>query len=261
MMPMNTAGQTQKPVKAVILAAGYATRLYPLTLNIPKPLLKVTKDKAVIDFIVEDLAASGRVEEIIVVTNQKFYSQFLQWSRRANKGVRLSVVNDGTTSNEDRLGAIGDIHFAVRKKKIASDFVVVGGDNLFDKVFKKFLAFAAGHRPFASLGVFDIRDKKAATRFGVVAAHKDGAVYSFEEKPQHPRSTFVATCLYYFPQEVLGLLERYVRDPAASKDAPGNFIRWLWQTGGVYGFRLRHGFWYDIGHFDSYKEVVARFNR
>ena len=253
--------EKRKHIKAIILAAGYATRLYPLTLNIPKPLLKITRSKTVVDFIVDDLMASGLVEEAIVVTNNKFYGDFLRWSKTRAKNILVSVVNDGTTSNEDRLGAIGDIYFAVKKKNISGDTIVIGGDNLFDKGFASFLKFAVDKKPFASLGLFDIRNKKEATRFGVVSVNSFGKVVSFEEKPDHPKSTCVATCLYYFPKETLALLHKYVLDPKTSKDAPGNYIRWLLGEDTVYGFTLRKGHWHDIGHFDSYKEVVAQFNK
>ncbi len=248
-------------IKAIVLAAGYATRLYPLTLNIPKPLLQITKDKAVIDFIIDDLESSRLVDEIIVVTNDKFYGSFREWAKRRKKGITLSVLNDGTRSNDDRLGAIGDIYFAVKKKKIASDFLVVGGDNLFDRGFGNFLKFALTKKPLPSLGLFDIKDKAAAHRFGIVSIDGHSKVTSFEEKPSRPKTTLVATCLYFLPGSTLALLEDYISDRNTSKDAPGNYIRWLTKEGEVFGFVLKKGHWYDIGHFDSYREVVARFNK
>jgi glucose-1-phosphate thymidylyltransferase len=246
-------------VKAIILAAGYATRLYPLTLNIPKPLLRVTPDKTVIDFIVDDLITVAGLDEIVVVTNHKFYSDFLKWAAHRKLPCRLSILDDGTRTNIDRLGAVGDIIYAVTKKKIDSDLAVIGGDNLFDRGFKKFFDFAFARQPYASLGVFDIKNKKEAANFGVVSITPRGRVVSFEEKPVHPRSSCVATCLYYFPKQTLKLLYRYAADPRTVKDAPGNYIRWLMQKDRVYGFALKKGNWHDIGHFDSYKEVVNQF--
>lgn len=247
-------------IKAVVLAAGYATRLYPLTLNIPKPLLKIKRDKSVIDFIVDELEPSPWIDEVIVVTNHKFTPDFSLWARKRKYGSKIVVLDDGTRSNDDRLGAIGDIYFAVKKKKIDSDLLVIGGDNLFDCGFANFLKFALSKRPLPSLGLFDIRDKKAASRFGIVRVDRDSRVTSFEEKPAVPQSTLVATCLYYFPSQTLTLLERYMLDRTTSKDAPGNYIRWLQHEAGVCGFILKKGHWYDIGHFDSYKEVVSRYN-
>ena len=251
----------QSCLKAIILAAGYATRLYPLTLNIPKPLLRVTKDRTVIDFIVDSLKGAPGLDEIIVVTNDKFYRDFSKWALRRRSHVSLTVLNDGTRTNAGRLGAVGDIFYAVKKKKIDADLVVIGGDNLFDRGFNKFFEFAFSNKPFASLGLFDIGSKKDATRFGVVSVDRSGMVVDFAEKPQHPKTSCVATCLYYFPKAKLGLLDRYVGDPHTFKDAPGNYIRWLMERDKVYGFTLKHGHWHDIGHFDSYKEVVAQYNK
>lgn len=247
-------------MRAIILAAGYATRLYPLTLNIPKPLLKVTGNKAVIDFIVRDLASCG-VEDVTVVTNRKFFGAFSCWAKRASDGLkRLTVLDDGTTTNQNRLGAVGDLYFAVKRQRITDDLVVAGGDNLFDRGFKPFLDCARSRRPYASLGLFDIRDKKEATRFGVVSVDREGRVVSFQEKPSRPKSSCVATCLYYFPAENLPFLKKYMDDKTTSKDAPGNYIRWLMQHDRVYGYALKQGHWHDIGRFEAYQEVVAQFN-
>lgn len=247
-------------VKAIILAAGYATRLYPLTLNLPKPLLFLNPQKTVIDFIVDELQASGQVSETIVVTNNKFYSHFLKWARVYKGGMRLTILNDGTRSNEDRLGAIGDIHFAINKRKVDGDLVVVAGDNVFENGIKKFLTFALKNRPYASLGVFDIKNKSLASRFGVVSLKNGAQVSSFEEKPDKPKSTLIATCLYYFPQETIKFLDQYFNDCAMSNDASGNYIRWLLKVDKVMAFVLKGTRWYDIGHLDSYKEVVVDYN-
>lgn len=247
-------------IKTIILAAGYATRLYPLTLGIPKPLLKITPKKTVIDFIVDNLAQCPNVREIAVVTNRKFSPDFRAWRRSSPFSRIISVLDDGTTSNRDRLGAIGDIYFAIRKRGIKEDCLVVGGDNLFERSFSAFLRFAQEHRPFASLGLFDIKNRKRASRFGVVSVDRGKRLRRFEEKPDNPRSTLVATCLYYFPAETLSLLEAYALDKTTSNDASGNYIRWLMDSQEVYGHVMKQGHWFDIGHLDSYKEVVARYN-
>ncbi len=254
-----TAERREK-IKAVILAAGYATRLYPLTRNIPKPLLQVTPGKAVIDFIVEDLAGCGRVDEIAVVTNHKYAGAFAAWVRRRRARVPIAILDDGTLSNSDRLGAIGDMAFAVGKRKIATDLIVVGGDNLFDVGVARFVRFAHRHKPRVSLALFDIRDKDAARRFGIVGVDRADHVTSFDEKPARPRSTLAATCLYYFPKASLALLKDYIGDRDTSNDVPGNYIKWLMKRTGVSGFAIRRGHWFDIGHLDSYKQVLALYN-
>ncbi|MFH1691430.1 MAG: nucleotidyltransferase family protein [Candidatus Omnitrophota bacterium] len=248
--------------KAIILAAGYATRLYPLTQNMPKPLLFVTPEKTVIDLIIDDLEACGLVDEAIIVTNSKFYAHFFKWAlvRKRQCNIRLTVVDDGTCSNEDRLGAIGDIFFAIKKRKLDCNLVVIAGDNLFQRGIKSFLSFALTRHSHVSFGVFDIKKKSHACRFGVVTLRPNGKVVAFEEKPKNPKSTLVATCLYYFPKETLKFLKRYVHDRAMSNDASGNYIRWLLKVDRVSAFALKGTRWYDIGHLDSYKEVVANFN-
>ncbi|MGE5280130.1 MAG: nucleotidyltransferase family protein [Deltaproteobacteria bacterium] len=260
--------QGEAKVRAVILAAGYATRLYPLTRNIPKPLLKVTAEKGVIDFIVDDLSASAAVEEVAVVTNGKYCADFTAWARRRHgrpsagrgKGFSVRVLNDGTVSNQDRRGAVGDIAFAVRHRRIGQDLLVVGGDNLFDVGVERFLRFAREQAPRVSLGLFDVRDRQAARRFGIVTVDDKDRVVSFEEKPARPRSTLAATCLYYFPKETLRYLREYIRDRDTSNDAPGNYIKWLMPRTGVSGFSIRNGHWFDIGHLDSYKQVLELYN-
>lgn len=250
-----------KGIKAIILAAGYATRLYPLTLNIPKPLLKLKKDKSVIDLIVEELVSECNAEEIVVVTNDKFYKNFLHWRSKVKRHAKkISVLNDRTTSNDDRLGAIGDIYFAVKTKKIQSDVIVVGGDNLFEFGFGSFLKFAREHASYSSLGLFDVKKKDVARRFGIVNLRKDKRVVDFTEKPSSPRSTLAATCLYYFPKESLYLLGEYASDKSTTMDASGNYIKWLLKKSRVYGYVFKSGQWYDIGHLSSYREVVAKFN-
>ncbi|MFH0877269.1 MAG: nucleotidyltransferase family protein [Candidatus Omnitrophota bacterium] len=250
-----------KRKKAIILAAGYATRLYPLTINIPKPLLKVTKDETVIDFIVDDLVRSGSVDEIIVVTNHKFYGDFAAWARKHRRRIAVTVVDDGTHSNEDRLGAVGDLSFVIGQRRIAADCIVIGGDNLFDRGISHFLKFAMRHRFHPAMALYDLECKKEATRFGVVQLDRKNRIIGFQEKPARPKSTLAATCLYYFPWRTLSLLRVYMQDPKTSKDAPGNYIRWLLAKECVYGFVLKEGHWYDIGHLDFYKDVVAQYNK
>lgn len=262
---LSADAKPKRVTTAVVLAAGYATRLYPLTLHIPKPLLYVRRGQTVIDFIVDNLkqdVCCGRgfsLREIVVVTNSKFYAAFSSWAAGRRTCAPLVILDDRTRSNDDRLGAVGDIHFAVRRRNIRDDLLVVGGDNLFDRGFGRFLDFAARHSPHPSLGLFDLGSRTEAARFGVVTLAADGHLDTFEEKPAHPKSSLVATCLYYFPRRTLPLLQRYVADRSTSKDAPGSYIRWLKEREAVYGMALEKGHWHDIGHLDSYKEVVANY--
>lgn len=258
---MKSFAQGKKNLKAIILAAGYATRLYPLTRQLPKPLLKVTKDKTIIDLMVDELVKSLLFDEIFVVTNQKFYPDFCRWAKKHKTRVPLVVLNDGTHSNSDRLGAIGDLSLVVSKGKINSDVVVVGGDNLFDRGLGHFLTFALRHRDSASMALYDLKCKKEASRFGIVLLDRKKKIMHFDEKPARPKSTLAATCLYYFPKRALLELRCYMKDRRTPKDAPGNFIHWLITRESVYGYVLKEGHWYDIGQIESYKEVLRQMNR
>lgn len=239
-------------MKALILAAGYATRLYPLTLDKAKPLLPVGR-KTMIDHVVDKIEATGRVDKLYVVTNQKFFEQFNSWAAGKKTRIPIEVINDKTFSNDDRLGAIGDIGMSVRDEKIKDDLLVVAGDNLFEFNLKKFLDFAQSKMPFISIAVYDIKKKETAGLYGVLEVDAGGKIISFEEKPKKPKSTLVSTCIYHFPKEKLYLLGRYF-SASEKKDAPGNYIKWLVENDEVYAFTFKDA-WYDIGSRESYEEV------
>ncbi len=226
------------------MAAGYATRLYPLTKEYPKPLLEVKK-KAILDYIIDKLEAIDELCEIIIVTNSKFIAKFRQWKKAAKVKKKLSLVDDLTGSNSDRLGAIGDINFVINKKRIKEDLLVIGGDNLFSAGLKRFLKFASQKKPAATIGLYKLKDIKDAYRYGVAKLDKHKRVIHFEEKPKNPRSSLVAMCLYYIPLERLGLIKEYMK-VIKKADATGNYIDWLKERVETYGF-IFQGAWYDIG--------------
>jgi len=184
------------------LAAGYATRLYPLTKEYPKPLLTVDH-RPIIDYIIEKLNAIEDLDEIIVITNSKFISRFRKWASSVKSEKRISVVDDLTRSNSDKRGAIGDMDFAVNKKKIKNDLLIIGGDNLFDARLEDFLCFAKIKEKDAVIGAYDIRCLNKAKKYGVLKLDKNNRVVDFQEKPQTPKSKLVAMCLYYFPKQRL----------------------------------------------------------
>ena len=242
-------------MKTLILAAGYGTRLYPLTKNKPKPLLPVAK-KPIIDYILDKLNEVSELKAIIVISNNKFFSKFKTWAKATEKKFNkfsIKILNDGSNTPEDRLGAIGDIIFSLKKEKIKEDILIVGGDNIFDFNLKSFVLFAKQKRPHVSIGLYDIEDIKKASRFGIVRINKSKRLVSFEEKPRSPKSSLVAICLYYFPKESLRYIFDYIEDKQ-NTDAPGQYIRWLYKKRPVYGFAFK-GIWHDIGHLDYYNRV------
>ncbi|PIU40778.1 MAG: hypothetical protein COS99_08850 [Candidatus Omnitrophica bacterium CG07_land_8_20_14_0_80_42_15] len=239
-------------VKALLLAAGYATRLYPLTLNTAKPLLPVGK-KLMIDHTVDKILKIKEIDKIYVVTNQKFFEQFKEWAKVKKCALPIQVVNDKTLSNDDRLGAIGDIGLTISEGKIDDSLLVIAGDNLFDFALEKFLKFAKGKSPVSSIAVYDIKKKEIAGLYGVLEIDTNAKVISFEEKPKNPKSTLISTCIYYFPKAKLNLVKKYL-DTSEKKDAPGNYIKWLSENDGVCAFAFDEA-WYDIGSKESYEEV------
>jgi len=244
-------------MKALILAAGYATRLYPLTKEYPKPLLEV-KERPIIDYLIEKIEDIKEIDEIIVVTNSKFLPRFKKWRAQLEGKKRISLVDDLTKTHSDRLGAIGDMNFAVNKKRIKEGLLVIGGDNLFDGHLSDFLTFAKNNEPQPVIGVYDIKLKNKANNYGVVRLDKKNRVVDFEEKPKNPGSALVAMCLYYFPKEKLGFIKEYLDAQKSKNDATGFYIDWLRKQTSVYGF-VFNGHWYDIGDHKFYSHAKENY--
>ncbi len=246
-------------MKILLLAAGYATRLYPLTLNTPKPLLPVA-GRTVLEFIFDLIEPLKEVDEVFIVTNKRFYQAFDAWRRSFKSSKRITVIDDGTTSNETRLGATGDIEFVIEKKDIKDDLMVLAGDNLFKADLSPFLDFCASKRPSVTIGLYDIKDLILATRYGIVSIDKNSKVIDFKEKPASPQSTLAAMCLYFFPEERLGIMKRYLEIDTA-KDAPGYFLEWLYKREPVFGYVFKDKKWFDIGDKKSYEDADKEFSR
>ena len=242
-------------MKVLILAAGYGTRLASVIKDTPKPLIPVG-NRPLIDYVVDKLQGIKSLTEIVVVSNNKFSSHFERWAK-ARAGIPIRVVNDGTNTPEERLGSVGDIRFVWQRESLQDDWLIIGGDNLFDQDVSVFMEFARSKTPAISIGVFDIKDIGAATKFGVVALGKDQRVTSFQEKPKMPLASTIAMCVYYFPKQTVGYLEEYLGQSNAV-DAAGSYIQWLSEKKNVYGFQFS-GKWYDIGSIESLEEARANF--
>lgn len=239
-------------MKAIILAAGYATRLYPLTLDKPKPLLEVNH-KSILDYIMEKLD-QAIIEKVYVVTNNKFFNIFEDWQK--SFGSRVEIINDLTNSNEDRLGAIGDIHFAVHKKKLENDdILVIAGDNLFEFDLTKFIDFF--HKKKAScIGLIDLKDKSLiAKKYGCVLIDSSNKIIDFVEKPELPKSTFTATFIYALKTDDVKDLENCLQQNKTF-DNGGEFIKYLGKKKPVYGYVFREQ-WFDIGSMDQLKAAES----
>ncbi len=245
-------------MKALILAGGYGTRLHTLGKDTPKALLTVGP-QCLLEYIIEKVDPLEGLEEVLLVTNNKFYRTFRRWADDYGYSGKMRIINDGTNSPEDRLGSVGDIDFVIRTEQMNDDLLVIGGDNLFDSDLKAYLQFSRTQAPSVTIGLYNIGKLDDAKRFGVVALDNQHKIVFFEEKPAKPRSTLIAMCLYYLPQKSLGLIGDYLLESGKS-DTAGDYIRWLCQRRDVYGFQFG-GSWYDIGSMESYKEAQDQFDR
>ncbi|MDD5503944.1 MAG: nucleotidyltransferase family protein [Candidatus Omnitrophica bacterium] len=231
-------------MKAIILAAGYATRLWPLTLDCPKPLLPVG-GKPIIEHIIKKISRISGLSDIYVVSNAKFFNAFTAWARDYRCGRRIHIIDDGVEELDQRKGSIGDIIVAINKKKIDTDILVVAGDNLFDFSLNDFIRKSKLRPQGVWVGLFDVGSKNIAKNYGVVELNKDSSIASFEEKPARPKSTLAAMCLYYFPKDKIRMLKKY-KAGNNPLDLAGSFIKWLVERETVYG-RVFKGKWFDIG--------------
>ena len=233
-------------MNVLILAAGYATRLYPLTLKKAKPLL-VVGGKPIIEWVVDNLAGIPDLETIYVVTNDKFAADFQAWSERyrdRQPEFKFQIINDGSTSDEDKLGAIGDINFVVSRENLSqSSLLIVAGDNLFTESLANFVECARGTD--ATVAVYDVGDAEAIKKYGNITVDADGIITRFEEKPEKPQGTLAAVAVYYYSPSVLSLLTTYLA-AGNNPDQPGRFVQWLYTRKPIKTFQIK-GKWLDIG--------------
>jgi glucose-1-phosphate thymidylyltransferase len=239
-------------MKLLILAAGYATRLYPLTRDRPKHLLDVA-GRPVLDHVLESLEPIG-FDVAYVVTNGKFADTFREWARSYGGSLQPEIVDDGSTSEDDRLGAIGDLGLVVRQAGLDDELVVAAGDNLFTEPLGGF-GDAGRERGAALLAVYDVGDLEAVRRYNAIEVDGEGRITYFEEKPERPRSTLTGIALYFYPRRTLPLVEEYLT-AGNNPDQPGRLIEWLYRREPVYVWPVP-GKWIDIGS----PETLAEANR
>jgi glucose-1-phosphate thymidylyltransferase len=239
-------------MKGIILAAGYGTRLYPLTSDIPKALLPVA-GRPIIEYIIEKLKPIKELQSIYIVTNAKFYPLFIEWKDSYKSSFKIEILNDGTYSNKDRLGAIGDLYFVVEKEGIKEEIIVIGGDNIFD--FSIDEAYGYFKKKKASVVcLYDMENPSSvARRYGVVSLDKENRIVLFEEKPERPRSTLISTAIYFFSRDALDELRRFIKE-GINPDNSGDFIRYLSERKEIFGFVMK-GMWFDIGNGETYKKA------
>lgn len=240
-------------MKCLILAAGYATRLYPLTENFPKPLLTVG-EKTILDWLVDDIDTLGTVDEYVVISNHKFAKHFEEWA--AKKTQKITVVDDGTESNETRLGAVKDIQFAIDKLSLDDDMLVIAGDNVLDFSLTKFISYALHKKSSCIMRYFEASEKKLV-KCGVVEIDENDKILGMEEKPAQPKSNWCCPPFYYYTKEDAKLVQKGI-ESGCGTDAPGSYIAWLCTQTTVHAMEMP-GRRYDIGNLESYAEVQKEY--
>lgn len=244
----------------LILAAGYATRLYPLTETKPKPLLEVA-GKPMIEWVIDNLAPIPNIDRVFVITNNKFAETFTEWAAGYTKkhpNLPLSIINDGSTSDANKLGAIGAIHHVIHHENIAhQDLLVVAGDNLFSQPVDAFAVAAQNH--LATLALYDVGDLEAIKKYNNITTNEDGVITHFEEKPMHPTSTLTGIALYYYRAEILPMINTYIEE-GNNPDQPGLLIQWLYPKIEVGTWEVP-GTWFDIGSKETLVEANEVFEQ
>ena len=239
-------------MKCLILAAGYATRLYPLTENYPKPLLEVA-GKPILDWLIDDMSKTGQIDEYIIISNHKFAHIFEKWSNG-----RYTILDDGTTNNDNRLGAVKDIQFAIEQLNLDDDLLVMAGDNLLDFSLSGFINFAQEKQATCVMRYFET-DEARLHKTGVAEINEQGLILSMEEKPANPKSNWCIPAFYYYTREDARLIKKGI-ESGCGIDAPGSFIAWLSTQTNVFTYEMP-GKRYDIGTLASYEEVKHTFSR
>jgi glucose-1-phosphate thymidylyltransferase len=245
-------------MNVLILAAGYATRLYPLTENKAKPLLDVA-GKPLIEWVLDNLVPIPDIGTVYVVTNDKFAKDFQAWAEdyaKSQPNLKFKIVNDGSRSDADKLGAIGDIRLVIDREELTGEpLLVVAGDNLFSESLADFVEQAKGSA--ATLATYDVGDLEAIKKYASIQIDAEGVITHFEEKPAKPESTLIGIALYYFAPETLELFTTYIV-AGNNPDQPGRFIQWLYTRRPVKTYQVK-GTWYDIGSKETLEEANSIF--
>ena len=240
-------------MKCLILAAGYATRLYPLTENFPKPLLSVG-DKTILDWLIDDIDTSGLIDEYIVISNHRFANHFDEWAK--SKSQKITVVDDGTSTNETRLGAVKDIQFVIDKLSLDDDMLVIAGDNVLDFSLVKFIEYSKKKNTSCVMRYYEPEFKKLL-KTGIVTVDENDKILKMTEKSPTPETNWCCPPFYYYTKEDAKLVEKGIEEGCGT-DAPGSYIAWLSTKTVVHAMEMP-GKRYDIGNLESYEQVKSEY--
>lgn len=246
-------------MKCLILAAGYATRLYPLTENFPKPLLKVG-EKSILDWLVDDLVETTDIDEFVVISNHKFATHFEEWknSKEKTRFYEITVIDDGTSTNESRLGAVKDIQLAVEKLKLTDDLLVMAGDNVLDFSLSKFVEFAK-KKGTSCVMCHEESELKKQQKTAIITVNKNDLITFYEEKPKEPKGNLAVPPFYCYRSVDVKRIQEAL-DSGCGYDAPGSFAAWLSKQTPMHAYKMP-GKRYDIGDINSYEYVKSVFSK
>ena len=246
-------------MKCLILAAGYATRLYPLTENFPKPLLKVG-EKSILDWLVDDLVETTDIDEFVVISNHKFAQHFEDWknSKKKVRPYKITVIDDGTSTNETRLGAVKDIQLAVNTLNLTDDLLVMAGDNVLDFSLSTFVTFAK-EKETSCVMCHEENELKKQQKTAIITVNDNNLITSYEEKPKEPKGNLAVPPFYYYRSEDVKRIQEAL-DNGCGYDAPGSFAAWLSKQTPMHAYKMP-GKRYDIGDMNSYEYVKSVFSK
>lgn len=240
----------------VLLSAGYATRMYPLTLNFPKPLLEI-KGKTILDWMVDDLASGGKISRYVVISNHKYLPHFEKWvALKRSQGFVMDLLDDGSTDNDNRLGAVKDIEFAISSLGLSDDLLVLAGDNVMDFSFNSFVDYYYEKKTTCIMR-YRVPGLKGPCKFGVATVDDSGRVLNMVEKPQVPESEWAVPPFYIYKKSDLGLFELGIKS-GCKTDAPGSFIEWLCKQTVVHAFEMQ-GQRFDVGSIEGYEKIKIEY--
>lgn len=247
-------------MKVIIPAAGYATRMWPLTKNKPKTLLEIS-NKPILEHILEKVDKIDDAKEVFIVTNNRFYTEFRNWLDKYKTKTRLKIklINDHTENNHDRLGTIGDIHLVIEKENIDEDLLIINSDNLFSFSLEEMNNhFKAINKSVIAL--YDVNDFKIASKMGNPLTSKEGKIIFFQEKAKNPLSTLSSIGIYMFKKNVIPLIKDYIRK-SLSHDKSGDFIEWIYTKDNIYSYKFdnKNGYWHDIGDLETYARLKTKY--
>ena len=244
--------------KCILLCAGYATRLFPITKNFPKALLEIEDGKPLLNYIMDQIDNISDIDEIYLITNDRYYNHFINWKDTLNTNKKLTVLNDYTTNNDDKLGAVGDLKYTKDKMNINDDVIIIAGDNLFDYNLQDFIDYYKKiKKPVVTSSI--INDIEQLKGMGVALTDSNNRIIELKEKSANPISNKAVFATYIYPKEVFNQVDNYLNE-GNNPDAPGYFLEYVVRNNPTYIYNF-NGNCYDVGTHDSLKLVRELYNK